>query len=362
MNKKKFKILAIDGGGIKGIFPAKLLTLLEDDLATRTDGKTKVYQHFDLITGTSTGGIIALALSLGIPAKEIYNLYLDNAKKIFGNKKPLFLGHKKPFLLGQVFNSAHNRSYLENLVREKFKDANNGKEPRLNDCKTDVCIPIYDLVKGNPSVLKTPYHPSLNRDFHIPAYQAAMATSAAPTYFDPFTAEYLDLNGTIQDFSNKVDGGVMANNPTLVAFIEAIKAFKVDISDLEIFSIGTGYRRFTDNNTLKKKTFITSILGRKKRWGLKYWMVKDKRKRLIELFMQSQSQLVANYISLLHQGIDKSENETPNFVYDRIDVLLNEESNIEMDEFDTNRIKNFAELASVEYQEHRTKILTNYFY
>lgn len=362
MSKKKFKILAIDGGGIKGVFPAKLLTLLEDDLSKRSDGRTRIHQHFDLITGTSTGGIIALALSLGIPAKEIYDLYLDNAKKIFGSKKPLFLGFKKPFFLGQIFNSAHNQSFLENLVREKFKDANNGIEPRLADCKTNVCIPIYDLVKGNPSVLKTPYHPSLKRDFHIPAYQVAMATSAAPTYFDPFTAEYTDLNGTLQDFSNKVDGGVMANNPTLVAFIEAIKAFNVDISDLEIFSIGTGYRRFTDNSTLKQKNLFTSIFGRKKKWGLKYWMIKDKRKRLIELFMQSQSQLVANYISLLHLGIDKSEKENPNFVYDRIDVLLNEESTIEMDESDISKIKNFAEFASVEYQEQRTRILVNHFY
>lgn len=86
MKNTKFKILSIDGGGIKGVFPALFLTLLEDELKNRSDGKTKIYQHFDLITGTSTGGIIAIALALGIPAKEIYQLYLDNAKKIFGSK------------------------------------------------------------------------------------------------------------------------------------------------------------------------------------------------------------------------------------------------------------------------------------
>ena len=72
MSNKKFKILSIDGGGIKGVFPAYLLMLIESELEKRKDGKTKIYQHFDLITGTSTGGIIALALSFGIPAKEIY--------------------------------------------------------------------------------------------------------------------------------------------------------------------------------------------------------------------------------------------------------------------------------------------------
>src|SRR5690554_6248895 len=341
MKNKKFKILSIDGGGIKGVFPAMFLMLLEDELKNRSDGKTKIYQHFDLITGTSTGGIIAIALALGISAKEIYQLYLDNAKKIFGNKKSFFFG--------QIFKSAHERNFLEKLVRDKFKEANGGIEPRLKDCKTDICIPIYDLIQGNPSVLKTKYHPAFERDYHIPAYQVAMATSAAPTYFDPYSTEYIDLNGTKKDFSNKVDGGVMANNPTLVALLEAIKAFKVDMSDLEILSLGTGYKKFTDGNSRKK-------------WGLYYWMRKNKRKRLIELFMQSQSQLVANYISLLYQGIDKSEKENPNFVYDRIDVQLSEDNFIDMDESDTVKIKNFAELASIEFQHNRSSIIKKHFY
>lgn len=341
MKNRKFKILSIDGGGIKGVFPALFLTLLEDELKNRSDGKTQIYQHFDLITGTSTGGIIAIALALGIPAKEIYQLYIDNARKIFGSKKPFFFG--------QIRNSAHERKFLEDLVRKKFKDTNGGVEPRLGDCKTDVCIPIYDLIQGNPSVLKTKYHPAFERDYHIPAYQAAMATSAAPTYFDPYTSDYIDLNGTKKDFVNKVDGGVMANNPTLVAVLEAIKAFKVEMSQLEILSLGTGYKKFTDGNS-------------RKRWGLYYWMRKDKRQRLIDLFMQSQSQLVANYISLLYQGIDKSEKDNPNFVYDRIEVHLNEDNYIDMDESDTTKIKNFAELASIEYQHNRTEILGKHFY
>lgn len=338
MKNKKFKILSIDGGGIKGVFPAYLLMLIESELGKRKDGKTKIYQHFDLITGTSTGGIIALALSFGIPAKEIYELYLNNAKGIFGNKKSFF---------SQLFFASHKSDFLENLIQNKFKEYNNGINPRLKDCKTDVCIPIYDLVRGNPSVLKTPYHEAFTRDFHIPAYQAAMATAAAPTYFSPYSNQYTDLNDVSKSFVNKVDGGVMANNPTLVAFLEAIKAFKVEASDLEILSIGTGHKNFTDINSRKK-------------WGLYYWMIKDKRKRLIELFMQSQSQLVANYISLLHKGIDRREDE--NFIYDRIDVELTDGSQLEMDECNKKLISNFAELAAIEYQYKRTDILKRHFY
>ncbi len=338
MSNKKFKILSIDGGGIKGVFPAYLLMLIESELEKRKDGKTKIYQHFDLITGTSTGGIIALALSFGIPAKEIYELYLNNAKSIFGRKKSF---------IKQLFFSSHKSDFLESLIKNKFREYNNGVDPRLNDCKTDVCIPIYDLVRGNPSVLKTPYHNAFVRDFHIPAYQVAMATAAAPTYFNPYSSKYVDLNNINKSFINKVDGGVMANNPTLVAFLEAIKAFKVDVSDLEIFSIGTGHKNFTDINS-------------RKNWGLYYWMRKNKRKRLIELFMQSQSQLVANYISLLHKGIDRREKE--NFIYDRVDIELTEDSQLEMDEYDAKLISNFAELAAIEYQYKRTEILKRHFY
>lgn len=338
MIKKKFKILSIDGGGIKGVFPAYFLMLIEAELEKRKDGKTKIYQHFDLITGTSTGGIIALALSFGIPAKEIYQLYIENVKGIFGHKKGI---------IRQVFSSSHKSAFLENLIKNKFKEYNNGIDPRLNDCKTDVCIPVYDLVIGNPSVLKSPYHKVFVRDYHIPAYKVAMATAAAPTYFNPYSTSYVDLNGIEKPFANKIDGGVMANNPTLIAFLEATKAFKADVSNLEILSLGTGHKIFTDISTRKK-------------WGLHYWMFKNSRKRLIELFMQSQSQLVANYVSLLHKGIDKGEGE--NFVYDRIDTALNEDSDMEMDESNVKLIKNFAELAAIEFQYSSNNILKNHFY
>jgi len=185
LSNKKFKILSIDGGGIKGVFPAYLLMLIESELEKRKDGKTKIYQYFDLLTGTSTGGIIALALSFGIPAKEIYELYLNNSKSIFGKKKSF---------IKQLFFASHKSDFLESLIKNKFKEFNDGVDPRLNDCKTDVCIPIYDLIRGNPSVLKTPYHKAFTRDFHIPAYQVAMATAAAPTYFNPTRRRHLYYN------------------------------------------------------------------------------------------------------------------------------------------------------------------------
>ncbi len=101
--EEQFKILSIDGGGIRGVFPAMLLANYEAELKAKGVEKWQVYQNFDLICGTSTGGIMAIALALGIPAKEIYELYLNNADTIFGNKKGFlrrfkFAAHKRDAL------------------------------------------------------------------------------------------------------------------------------------------------------------------------------------------------------------------------------------------------------------------------
>lgn len=152
--------------------------------------------------------------------------------------------------------TAHSRDSLEKLIKDKYREYHNGEDgedPRLKHCKTHVAIPIYDLMEGRPSVLKSKYHDAFVRDYHIPAYQAALATSAAPTYFDPFSTEYIDLNGLERPFQNKVDGGVFANNPTLNGIIEAKKAFNLNLSDLPVLSIGTGHQRFCDAGLDKKK-------------------------------------------------------------------------------------------------------------
>jgi len=328
-----FNILSIDGGGIRGIFPAMFLANLEAELKSK-GGKASIYEHFDLIAGTSTGGIIAIALALGMPAYSMHQLYLDYAKGIFGKKRGW---------LGRIKYAAHDRAYLEGLLREEFRKLQEGNDPLLRDCKTNVCVPIYDLVHGKPSVLKNNYHPAFVRDYHIPAYQAALATSAAPTYFDPYSASYMDLNGIDQQFTNKVDGGVFANNPTLLAIVEAQKAFGKDIKQLRVLSIGTGHQKFTD--ACSRKT-----------WGLKYWI--GGQKRIIELFMQGQSQHVENLISLLHKGIDRREGE--NFIYKRVDTELDETCLIELDETDKGKLQKLSEKATSAFQNEAGEIISKF--
>lgn len=119
-----FQILSLDGGGIKGLFSAAILAHLQDDL------NVKVVDHFDLITGTSTGGLIAIALSIGMSPKEIIRFYIDNGPRIFTKSKSS--GIKK------LFGSKYNSEGLEASIKECFENK------KLLHCKKRLVIPSYN--------------------------------------------------------------------------------------------------------------------------------------------------------------------------------------------------------------------------
>lgn len=337
MERNTFNILSIDGGGIRGIFPAKFLSSLEHRLAEIGNDRSKIFQHFDLICGTSTGGIIAIALALGIPADRILELYLNHAGDIFGKKRPWYQS---------LTHSKYTNSSLTAVLKETFKDTSSGTDLRLNDCKTNVCIPIYDLFEGKPSVLKNNYHSGFTRDYHIPAYQAALATSAAPTYFDPFSGAYKKMQTeSSEDFSNKVDGGVFANNPALLGIIEAQKAFGKNLSQIKVLSIGTGTRKFTD---AKERS----------NWGKFYWV---NRMRIFDLFLQSQSQHTNNLISLLQNGVARAESKNGgNFAYQRVDIEFDSNFTVELDETNKVALKRLAEKAATQFQNYGSSVIETY--
>jgi len=140
------------------------------------------------------------------------------------------------------------------------------------------------------------------------------------------------LHGIVKPFNNKVDGGVFANNPTLIGIIEAQEAFKEKLSNIRVLSLGTGTQKFSDGE-------------KRNMWGIHYWMLKDKKRRLIDLFMQGQSQMVENTISLMQNGVDKERQDNPSFIYNRITTELNSTLEIEMDETDVDKLRKLAEKA-----------------
>src|SRR5690554_283377 len=151
---KKFKILSIDGGGIRGLIPAKVLADLEEELK-KEDPDKPLHEHFDLICGTSTGAILAIGIALGISAKDLAKFYADNAKMIF----PRFIFRFLPRKSRVFFNAIYSNKKLLTKLREVYSDTNGGRDPLLNDLKTKVCVPAFNGNDGAINVLKTRHHP-----------------------------------------------------------------------------------------------------------------------------------------------------------------------------------------------------------
>jgi patatin-like phospholipase/acyl hydrolase len=206
--------LAIDGGGIRGLIPAIVLTELE-----RRSGR-RVFELFDLIAGTSTGGILACALCAPdpLPASEVVKLYEDEGPDIFS--RSLFQRIRSADgLLDEKYDDAALDRALERFLGQKL----------LSESRPDIIVPSYDTNEPGPYFFKTTDAKEL-ADNDFPLSVVARATSAAPTYFEPVESGKKAL----------VDGGVFAANPAMCAMAEALNT--VAPKDVVLVSLGTGER------------------------------------------------------------------------------------------------------------------------
>lgn len=215
------RILSIDGGGIKGTCPAAFLAALEKKLPL------PIGHYFDLIAGTSTGGILAIGLGLGLTAKEIHDLYIDHGPEIFGEIEqhgPVRAWFSRRYRgIKRYWESKHDESALKNLLEKTLQ----GK--RIGDARTRLFIPAWDADLRSCYIYKTAHHERLTTDYQKPASEAALATTAAPTFFKRHkTADLIGL----------LDGGVWANNPTGAAVVEAISMLGWSRNSLRVLSLG----------------------------------------------------------------------------------------------------------------------------
>jgi patatin-like phospholipase/acyl hydrolase len=212
----RFRILSLDGGGLMGAFSASVLATLE-----RTTGR-RIVDHFDLITGTSTGGIIAIGLAMGASAEQILQFYLERGATIFPPARGVG-GWLKTVrnLLRPKFSPEALREAVASVV---------GDEP-LSAAKTRLAIPAYDSSMGRIYVFKTPHHADRQQDRDLPAVDVALATSAAPTYFP---AHKLPENRGVF-----IDGGLWANCPAVVGIVEALAFCGQRLEDLQMLSVST---------------------------------------------------------------------------------------------------------------------------
>lgn len=229
MAEKTFKVLALDGGGIRGIIPATVLTAIEERTGKR------IAELFDLIVGTSTGGILTFGLTVGTGgrpryhAQDLLDIYMQRAGEIFKPWCRLYPSSGKPIpiWLG-LFNPRYSARGVESLLKEKFGDATLGQNVRAASCVS------YDIAGPRPYFFRT----WSSGDSGIRVIDAVRATSAAPTYFPP---KPFSIGGRKGRF---VDGGTVANNPAVVGLSEAIQYLGTqpgnDDYTIDLVSIGTG--------------------------------------------------------------------------------------------------------------------------
>ncbi|HEX4892074.1 MAG TPA: CBASS cGAMP-activated phospholipase [Hyphomicrobiaceae bacterium] len=218
LKTERFQILALSGGGFRGLFTAKILA----DLEQHTGGP--IARHFDLLAGTSIGGILALALASEIPANTMVKLFEQHGADIFSRRR---------------FNplSIRASTYQTDRLLALLSDDRLFGTRLLSSCKHRVIVPSINYSTGNPVVFKTSHHENVVNDHGLKLVDIALATSAAPTYFPRHV------------FNNNqyVDGGLFANAPGLLALHEAEKFLGQDSSNVWAVSIGTMSSRFTVN-------------------------------------------------------------------------------------------------------------------
>ncbi|MFN8591173.1 MAG: patatin-like phospholipase family protein [Thermomicrobiales bacterium] len=237
-------VLAIDGGGIRGIIPALVLAEIE-----RRTGSA-IADLFDLIAGTSTGGVLALGLVKpgpdGTPAyraDDLLALYEEEGHLIFSRSI-----WRRLQTIESTLEEKYDTRPLEALLERYFGDT------RLNAALVDVLISCYEIERRIPWFFKRSHAEKKGGDWNPPMKQIARATSAAPTYFQPLQ---VPVQGE-RDYYALIDGGVYANNPALCAYVEARRLFP-DAHDVLVVSLGTG--------SLTRRLPFDEAVG----WGLLGW-------------------------------------------------------------------------------------------
>ncbi|MEZ4777697.1 MAG: patatin-like phospholipase family protein [Bacteroidia bacterium] len=365
-----YTILSLDGGGIRGIIPGKVLEYIEarlyDDVKQDGPGIAEV---FDLIAGTSTGGLLACGLNIkgenGRPkyrAKELLNLYRgETAHKIFSSN---WLG-----AVTSIFRSKFPADNIEEVLKSYFG------EMRLSDAISDLLITSYNTEVKKPFYFKSSDYRKNPTEENFLLWEVARSTSAAPTYFPPKKVSYSGIQPMYnKDYEVKkqqlnhlslVDGGVFANNPSMLAYIEARQALREkgwDLSGIAPSAHSEGTRGMNANASATNaelpillvsigtgQTALPYLYENVKDWGLVEWV-----KPLIDILMQGVSETVDYQMQQLLPPYANPE-KTPRYI--RLDITIDageEEMDNPADE-NTSRLAAYGERI-IQNEENRRKL------
>ncbi|KAK7351661.1 hypothetical protein VNO77_11260 [Canavalia gladiata] len=317
-------ILSIDGGGIRGIIPATILAFLEAQLQELDGESARLADYFDVIAGTSTGGLVTAMLTAPngehrplFAAKDIKPFYLEHCPKIFPQNRGVWGSLKK--LLTSLGGPKYDGEYLHGVVREKLG------ETRLHETLTNIVIPTFDIKTLQPTIFSS-YKLKRSPCLDARLSDICISTSAAPTYLPPHHFKNQDTEGNLHEF-NLVDGGVCANNPTLVAINQVTKQIINESPDFFsikpmeygrflIISLGTG----TPKNEQKFNAKMAA------EWGLLEWVTHNGSTPLIDVFTQSSADMVDFHLATVTQALHSQNN------YLRIqdDTLIGTDSSVDI--------------------------------
>ncbi|KAJ4964376.1 hypothetical protein NE237_024315 [Protea cynaroides] len=298
-------ILSIDGGGIRGIIPATILEFLESQLQELDGEDARLADYFDVIAGTSTGGLVTTMLTAPdqnnrplFAAKDITPFYLENSPKIFPQERGCGSMTK---LLKSLTGPKYNGKYLHRLLREKLGST------RLHQTLTSVVIPTFDIKKLEPTIFSS-YEVNTDPTMDAQLSDICIATSAAPTYLPAYYFTNEDAKGRVREF-NLIDGGAAANDPALVAISEVTKqVFKenpdffpikpMDYGRFLVISLGTGTSKREKKYSAKKAA----------KWGVMGWLYNDGSTPLVDVFNQASSDMVDFHIGVVFQALQSEQN------------------------------------------------------
>lgn len=327
--QKLTRILSIDGGGIRGIIPGQILVILEEKLKAKTGNPdARIADYFDLIAGTSTGGVLTCAylmpakndsgqeLRPKFSASEVVDLYLKRGGDIFS----VSLAHKLK-TMGGVIDEMYSATELEKALDDYFG------ETRLSELLKPCLITSYDI-KRRMSHFFTQHDALKRKGWDYLIKDVARATSAAPTYF-----ECSDIKSVSEVSYPLIDGGVFVNNPTLCAFAEVYNEYKTAPDKMVILSLGTGY---------SKKEYD---YDKAKDWGMIQWV-----KPLIDIMMSGVSEVVDYQLRQIFEAIGAHGQ------YVRINTELPIDVSTEMDDASPKNLMALKELGTYTAQNFDTQL------
>ncbi|XP_015963964.2 patatin-like protein 1 [Arachis duranensis] len=302
-------VLSIDGGGIRGIIPGVILDFLESQLQELDGEGARIADYFDIIAGTSTGGLVASMLAAPNPkatnrplfaAKDIVPFYLEHSPKIFPQTSGIFawLINTIKVLLG----SKYDGKYLHKLVKETVGDT-----IMLSQTVTNIAITTFDIKILQPTIFSS-YQLETEPELDVPISDICIGTTAAPTLLPAYYFTKKDENGNIIKEFNLIDGGVAANNPTLVGVREVSKKLlrkpgegKINPLDFDRFlvlSLGTGTNRNEHKYEAKKVA----------KWGILNWLLDSGSTPIIDCYSEASTDMVDYHNCVIFTALHSEDN------------------------------------------------------